>query len=421
MPHTDREAFPENRFEARPATLPEAPSDLPGLPLTRQCPYHPPKEYEDLRARGPVTRIRLYDGRQIWAVTGHAATRALLADNRLTVDRDKAEFPKLARMLALGRPDRHPAMRALLRTDPPLHTEQRRALLPSLSLKRVQGWRATVEAVADARLDAWAARPPGESVDLLATYVRPLVTASMHTMLGIPEDDRERFHDLLHRHFDAVPPLGEYLLALCEAKQRRSDAGEAGLGTGLLDDLAGRVRAGTLTAEQFAHYGTVLIVAGQDVTVSTIALAVLTLLSHEDELALLRTGEAPWSNAVEELLRFLSLTGGLVRVATADIETSGEVIRPGDGVVLLNPAANRDPDVFENPHALDLRRGVRNHLAFGFGVHQCVGQNLARLDVEVALRKLFDRFPKLRLAVPIDEVPVRQGLVFSIGALPVER
>ncbi|MFI0975837.1 cytochrome P450 [Streptomyces sp. NPDC021093] len=421
MHNTDREAPRETVTDAH-GDLP-----LPGLPLTRQCPYHPPKEYEDLRARGPVTKIRLYDGREIWAVTGHAATRSLLADERLTVDRDKAEFPRLARLLALGRPDRHPAMRALLRTDPPLHTEQRRALIPSLSLKRVQSWRSTVEAVADARLDAWAARPPGESTDLLGTYIRPLVTASMHTMLGIPEDDREHFHDLLHRHFDAVPPLGEYLLALCESKRRRLDAegdaraeGEAS-GPGLLDDLAGRVRAGTLTAEQFAHYGTVLIVAGQDVTVSTIALAVLTLLTHEDELARLRAGEASWPDAVEELLRFLSLTGGLVRVATADIETAGEVIRAGDGVVLLNPAANRDPDVFERPHELDLRRGVRNHLSFGFGVHQCVGQNLARLDVEVALRKLFDRFPKLRLAVPVDEVPVRQGLVFGIGALPVER
>lgn len=237
-------------------------------------------------------------------------------------------------------------------------------------------------------------------------------------MLGIPEGDRPHFHDLLHRHFDPVPPLEEYLLALCEAKRRRHDVEG---GTGLLDDLAGQVRAGTLTAEQFAHYGTVLVVAGQDITVSTIALAVLTLLTHEDELARLRSGAAPWPDAVEELLRFLSLTGGLVRVATADIEMSGVVIRAGDGVVLLNPAANRDPDVFERPHELDLGRGGRNHLAFGFGVHQCVGQNLARLDVEVALRKLFERFPKLRPAVSVDDVPVRQGLVFSVGALPVER
>ncbi|MEU6990907.1 cytochrome P450 [Streptomyces sp. NPDC046465] len=403
-------------------TVKDTPDDpgaaLPGLPLTRTCPYHPPREYEDLRASGPVTKIRLYDGREIWAVTGHAATRSLLADERLTVDRDKAEFPKLARLLVLGRPDRHPAMRALLRSDPPLHTEQRRALQPGLALKRIQSWRPAIEADAEARLDQLAAAPRGEPVELMSAYVRPLVTTSMHEMLGIPDEDRTHFHELLHRNFDPVPGLVDYLTSLCAAKQRRLAAGEQG--SGLLDDLAGRVGAGKLTAEQFAHYGTVLIVAGQDVTVATIGVAVLTLLEHRDELALLRRDPALWPNAVEELLRFLSLTGGLIRVATEDIETCGVVIRAGDGIVLLNPAANRDPQVFARPHGLDLRRNPRSHLSFGFGAHQCIGQNLARLDIEIALRALFDRFPTLRLAVPLDDVPVRQGLVFGVNALPVQ-
>ncbi|MEV5981348.1 cytochrome P450 [Streptomyces sp. NPDC052114] len=402
---------------ARPTASDDGP-DLPGLPLTRTCPYHPPQEYEELRARGPVTRIRLYDGREIWAVTGHAATRSLLLDERLTVDRDKAAFPRLARLLVLGRPDRHPAMRALLRTDPPLHTEQRRALRPGLALKRTQNWRPAIESAADAGLDTLATTARGEPAELLGTYIRPLVTAGMHEMLGIPEQDRAHFHELLHRNFDPVPHLVEYLSALCAAKQGLLADGVRG--TGLLDDLARQVSEGTLTAEEFAHYGTVLIVAGQDVTVATIGLSVLTLLEHPDELARVRDDAAHWPEAVEELLRFLSLTGGLVRVATADIETSGVVIEAGDGVVLLNPAANRDPDVFPRPHELDLLRSTRNHLSFGFGAHQCIGQNLARLIVEVALRGLFGRFPALRLAVPLDEVPVRQGLVFGLNALPVQ-
>ncbi|MEU6477894.1 cytochrome P450 [Streptomyces sp. NPDC047017] len=391
---------------------------LPGLPLTRTCPYHPPREYEDLRASGPVTKIRLYDGREIWAVTGHAAIRSLLADERLTVDRDKARFPRLARLLVLGRPERHPAMRALLRTDPPLHTEQRRDLQPGLALKRIQKWRPAIEADAETRLDALAGAARGEPAELMSTYIRPLVAMSTHEMLGIPDEDRAHFHELLHHRFDPVPGLVDYLTSLCAAKQRRLADGEQG--SGLLDDLARQVTSGKLTAEQFAHYGTVLVVAGQDVTVATIGLAVLTLLEHPDELACLRRDAALWPKAVEELLRFLSLTGGLVRVATADIETCGVVIRAGDGVVLLNPAANRDPAVFTRPHELRLRRSPRNHLSFGFGAHQCIGQNLARLDIEIALRKLFARFPALRLAVPLDDVPVRQGLVFSINALPVQ-
>lgn len=392
---------------------PAHPDQLPELPLSRECPYHPPRAYEELRERGPVTKIRLYDGREAWAVTGYAAIRSLLTDERLTVDRDKAQFPSLVRVLALARPGRHAAMRALLRTDPPLHGEQRRALLPSLSLKRVQSWRPALEAAADERLDAVAARPRGEAAELIGSYIRPLVATGMSEMLGLRGDDRDQLHGLLRRHFDLVPPLDVFLNSLLERIPRQP-------GGGLLHDLAAQVRDGRLTAEQFVHYSTVLIVAGQDVTVSTIALAVLTLLVHEDEQARLRAGEVPWSRAVEELLRFLSVTGGLVRVATADIETSGVVIRAGDAVVLLNPAANRDPGVFEHPRRLDLQRRAANHVSFGFGVHQCIGQNLARLDVEVALRKLFERFPKLRLAVPMDEVPVRQGLVFSVNALPVQ-
>ncbi|MFF8908110.1 cytochrome P450 [Streptomyces olivaceoviridis] len=389
------------------------PHDLPGLPLTRECPYHPPRAYEDLRGRGPVTKIRLYDGREAWAVTGHAAFRSLLTDERLTVDRDKAEFPDLVRVLALARPGRHHAMRALLRTDPPLHTEQRRAMLPSLALKRVQGRRPALQAAADRLLDSLAARPRTEPAELISAYVRPLVATGMTEILGLHGPDGSALHDLLHRHFDLVPPLDDFLRSLLARMPDRPG------GDGLLDDLAAQVRDGRLTTEQFVHYGTVLVVAGQDVTISTIALAVLTLLVHGDELDRLRAGEVPWSRAVEELLRFLSVTSGLVRVATADIETSGVVIRAGDGVVLLNPAANRDPGVFEDADRLDLRRRHGNHVSFGFGVHQCIGQNLARLDVEVALSRLFERFPRLRLAAPVDEVPVRQGLVFGLGALPV--
>nr|WP_063779364.1 cytochrome P450 [Kibdelosporangium sp. MJ126-NF4]CEL20853.1 putative cytochrome P450 hydroxylase [Kibdelosporangium sp. MJ126-NF4]CTQ98342.1 putative cytochrome P450 hydroxylase [Kibdelosporangium sp. MJ126-NF4] len=389
---------------------PDPDFSLPELPMSRECPHAPPVGYEQLRARGPVARVRLFDGRVVWAVTGHTAARQLLADPRLSVDPDAGELPKLSRAQVLGRPDRHRAMRTLLRTDPPLHTRQRRAMLPSLTLKRVQARRATLQAVADAHLDELAGRPEADA-ELIGAYIRPVVTAGLAAMLGVPESHQDRLEGAL-RHLDPVPPLERFLLSLLRIKRDQP-------GDGLLDDLLASVDDGSVTEEEFVHYGTVLVSAGQDITVSTIAVGVLTLLSHEDELAGLRAGREPWPHAIEELLRFLSLTAGLVRVATADIDTAGVVIRSGDGVVLLNSAANRDPALAERPHELDLGRQVRNHLTFGFGVHQCIGQSLARLEVEVALRSLVDRFPTLRLAVPADQVPLRQGLVFGVNALPV--
>ncbi|MFC5103998.1 cytochrome P450 [Kibdelosporangium philippinense] len=380
---------------------------LPELPFSRECPYHPPNAYEQLRDSGPLTRVSTFDGTAVWAVTGHAEMRTLLSDPRLSVDRDHAGFPALTRVVALRRPQQHSAMRTLLRTDPPQHTEQRRALARSFALRKIKSRRPALEATADALLDRVA---PDGSAELVESYIKPLVTAGMALLLGIPDDQRTRLHELMYHYFDPIAPLAEYLRELLTSKEP---------GDGLLDDLIAQVAAGTMSEAEYIDSATVLIVAGQEVTVSTIALAVPTLLTHDSELEQLRTGVVPWTNAVEELLRFLSLTGGTVRIATADIEIAGVVIKAGEGVVLLNPAANRDPAVFERPNELDLSRQRRNHLSFGIGVHQCIGHNLARMDIEVALQRLFERFPTLRLTVPIAEVPVRQGIVFGVTAVPV--
>jgi pentalenic acid synthase len=357
-----------------------------------------------------VTRVRLFDGRSVWAVTGHHAIRSLLADPRLSVDPAVGDLPKLSRAQVLARPERSSVMRVLLRSDPPLHSRQRRALMPSLTPKRVHACRPALTAVADACLDELAARPD-RSAELVDDYVTPVVTSSMAAMLGFPVQERRRLAAPLHNL--AAEPMAAFL-------GTRLDGGGGGRPTeGVLADLLGQVEAGSLTREEAAAYGAVLVVAGHHTTVSTITVAVPTLLAHEPELRRLRAGEVAWPRAVEELLRFLSLTAGLVRVATSDIEIAGVVVRAGDGLVLLSPAANRDPAVFERPRELDLGRRARQHLTFGFGIHNCIGQHVARLTIEVALRRLLERFPTLRLAVPADRLPTHQGLVFTLPSLPV--
>ncbi|WP_019435807.1 cytochrome P450 [Streptomyces sp. AA0539] len=385
---------------------------LPELPLTRQCPYHPPPEYEELRVHGPLTEVRVHDGRRVWAVTHFETSRALLAEPRLSVDRDHPEFPVLVPTLAMAGRRGAPVARALLRTDPPDHTRQRRDVMPSLSLKRVAALRPEIQDVADKRLAALRDGPP--RAELVGEFIKPLVSAAITAYLGVPPDERDHLASLAYRRLDPVRGVSGYLDTLLDRPEPPV--------SGLLGDLVPRVHSGTLQRTELVDYVMSILIAGHDITTSTIALGLLTLLAHNDQLEALRSAPENWPDAVEELLRFLSLTGGLVRVATEDIEVPGTelTIRAGDGVVLLTPAANRDPDRFARPNVLDLRRSARGHLTFGFGVHQCVGQHLARLEVGVALRTLVQGLPAtLALAEPVDRTPVRQGLVFSVSALSV--
>jgi pentalenic acid synthase len=140
-----------------------------------------------------------------------------------------------------------------------------------------------------------------------------------------------------------------------------------------------------------------------------ISLGTFTLLRHPERLAELRADPALLPAAVEELLRFLSIADGLLRVATEDIEVAGETIRADEGVVFSTSVINRDGATFQEPDALDWHRSARHHVAFGFGIHQCLGQNLARAELEIALHSLFGRFPGLRLAAPADEIPFKPG------------
>ncbi|GAA1410100.1 cytochrome P450 [Catellatospora coxensis] len=390
--------------------------DLPELPMTRECPYHPPAAYEDLRAIGPVTRVRQFDGRPVWAVTGHLETRELLSSPHMSVDRFHPNFPMPIPALTQLQSSRTPAIGALIRTDPPEHTRQRRDILPSFTLKKIGVLRPRIEQICADRLDAITAKGP--VVDLVEEYTKPAVAMVLSQLLGVPFADREYFEDLTYRRFDpaqvvdALADLTDYLSRLLRAKE--TDPGD-----GLLDDLVGKVLAGELERDELVKYALVLVIAGQETTANTIALSVLTLLEHPDQLALLLDDPSLWPNAVEELLRFLAITGGLSRVATADIQLGDLTIADGDGLIFLNPGANRDEAQFERPNELDVRRTVRNHLTFGFGIHQCIGQNLARVEVEIALRALFTRIPTLRLAVPMEQIAVRQGLVFGLAELPV--
>ncbi|WP_073952063.1 cytochrome P450 [Streptomyces kebangsaanensis] len=385
-------------------------SEHVAFPQDRSCPYHPPTGYDPLRATRPLTRIRLYDGRPAWLVTGHGLARDLLVDPRLSTDRTRPGFPATTPRFAAVR-DRRPA---LLGVDDPRHRTQRRMLIPSFTLKRATELRPRIQQIVDQLLDEMTAQGP--PADLVRAFALPVPSTVICALLGVPYADHEFFEEQSRRLLrgptaedtrEARDRLQAYLDALIDRKQRQ-EAGEAG--EGLLDELVQqRLSEGELDREELTALAMILLVAGHETTANMISLGTYTLLRHPDRLTELRADPSLLPAAVEELMRMLSIADGLLRLATEDIEIAGTTIRAGEGVVFSTSVINRDEDVYPAPDTLDWHRSARHHVAFGFGIHQCLGQNLARAELEIALRTLFERLPTLRLAVPPDEIPFKPG------------
>ncbi|WP_406439832.1 cytochrome P450 [Streptomyces sp. NBC_01613] len=378
------------------------------FPQDRTCPYHPPTGYEPLRAARPLSRITLYDGRPAWLVTGHALARDLLADQRLSTDRTHPDFPAPTERFSAVKNRRV----ALLGVDDPKHRTQRRMMVPSFTLRRAAELRPQIQRIVDERLDAMVAQgPPAE---LVSAFALPVPSMVICALLGVPYTDHEFFEGQSRRLLrgpavadveDARNQLDAYFEKLIDHKQKQSEPGD-----GVLDELVHRqLREGELDRQEVIAFATILLVAGHETTANMISLGTFTLLQHPERLAELRGDPKLLPDAVEELMRMLSIADGLLRRATQDIEAGGTTIRAGDGVVFATSVINRDEDVYPAPDTLDWHRSARHHVAFGFGIHQCLGQNLARAELEIALHTLFHRLPTLRLAVPADEIPFKPG------------
>ncbi len=380
------------------------------FPQDRTCPYHPPTAYAPLREARPLARVALFDGREVWVVTGHAVARELLADPRLSADRTHPDFPAPTERFARVRN----RSVALLGVDDPRHNTQRRMLIPSFSVKRVAALRPAIQETVDRLLDAMEAQgPPAELVEAFAL---PLPSIVICALLGVPYADHDFFEERSRRLLRgpraedteaARDELDAYFHRLIDRKR-------ASPGDGLLDELIHRQLAkGAVTPEELVSFATILLVAGHETTANMLSLGTFTLLRHPGRLTELKAGigreERLPPAFVEELLRYLSIADGLLRVVKEDIEIAGNTLRAGEGVIFSTSLINRDDAAFEAPEELDWRRATPHHLAFGFGVHQCLGQNLARAEIEIALSSLFGRLPGLRLAAPAEDIPFKPG------------
>lgn len=378
------------------------------FPQSRTCPYHPPTAYGPLREARPLARISLYDGRPVWLVTGHALARTLLADPRLSSDRTRPDFPAPTERFA-GLRNRKGA---LLGVDDPEHRVQRRMMVPSFTLRRAAELRPEIQRIVDGRLDTMIAG--GAPAELVSAFALPVPSMVICALLGVPYADHDFFEEQSRRllrgptaadTMAARDRLEAYFAELIDRKRNQPEPGD-----GVLDELVHqRLRTGELDQEEVIALATILLVAGHETTANMISLGTFTLLQHPDRLAELTADPTLVPAAVEELMRMLSIADGMLRVAVEDIETDGGTIRAGEGVVFSTSVINRDESVYPDPDTLDWDRSARHHVGFGFGIHQCLGQNLARAEMEIALRTLFERLPTLRLAVPAEEIPFKPG------------
>ena len=301
--------------------------------------------------------------------------------------------------------------------DPPEHTRYRRLLTGAFTVRRMRLLAARVEQIAADCLDAMADHGP--VVDLVDAYARPVPARLICELLGVPYQDREYFqrHAMTMNRRDTEPrdqhqamtSIQRYLHELVVARRNKPSG-----------DLLGELVTGDLTDEELTNIGTVLLVAGLDTTANMIALGMYALFRNPDQLAALRADPGLVDSAVEELLRYLSIAHTNVRTALDDVDIDGEMIKKGDTVTLSLQTANRDPSRFPHPDVLDLNRHASGHLAFGHGVHQCLGQQLARVQLRVAILALLARFPALALAIPEQDVPLRTNDdIYGVHALPV--
>ncbi|MFH8347411.1 cytochrome P450 [Streptomyces sp. NPDC018045] len=353
------------------------------------------------------------DGHVGWLVTGHALAREVLADSRFSTRRELIHFP------FPGAPDivLPPAPVGHFHAmDPPEHTRYRQMLTGQFTVRRMKQLTARIEQFTTEHLDAM--EKQGPSVDLVSAYAYPIPALTICELLGVPAADSDVFRrdarvmnslDATEEEVSAaVTAMDEYMHELVAAKRARP-----------ADDLLSDLTSTDLTDEELAAIGTVLLGAGLDTTANMIALGVFAMLNHRDQFSALRADPGLADSAVEELLRYLTVIHTEAKSALEDIELGGQLIKAGDTVTVSLHAANRDPARFADPDRLDLRRRAVGHMAFGHGIHQCLGQQLARVEMRVAYPALLTRFPSLRLAVRPEDVPVYTGSVYGVQRLPV--
>lgn len=389
-------------------------NDPTGDPHFHRDPY---PAFAAMRSRCPVQAVPAgSSGRSSYLVTGYAEARQALGDSRLS--KDTAAF-----FAGKGSQRRlHPAVaHSMLATDPPEHTRLRKLVTGAFTSGAVAGLRPFIAGLTDELLDRW---PVGGQVDFVGELAVPLPVIVICELLGVPEGDRPAIQRWSGELFAAGRPdrvdeashaVADYMSGLIASKRLNS-------GSSLLDHLiAARDGSDRLSEEELVSLAVLLLVAGHETTTNFLGNAALALLSHPAEMERLRGDPERVPAVLDELLRFDSpVSTSTFRFTTEAVTLGGTDIPAGVPVLIALGAADRDPARFPVPDRLDPDRDAAGHLAFGHGIHRCVGAPLAKAEAEIALRTVLTRFSNLQLAVPYEQLKWRQArLVRGLVSLPV--
>ncbi|MEU4087786.1 cytochrome P450 [Streptomyces aureus] len=379
------------------------PARLPGEPF-------PPRQYADFREQPGLIRSTLPTGSPVWLVSRYEDVRTVLTDRRISSNPAREGFPNVARTGGVPTQDQIPGW--FVGIDPPEHDRFRKALIPEFTVRRIRRWRPLIQETVDRCVDHLLSL--GDSADLVAEFALPVPSLVISTMLGVPFVDREFFESRTKTLVNlktttedergvAVQELLRYIGRLIKVKQKRAG-----------DDLISRLlESAVLSPEELTGVIMLLLIAGHETTANNIALGVVTLLSNPQWI-----GD---DRAVDELLRYHSVADLVaLRVAVEDVEIGGQVVRAGEGIIPLIAGANHDLNSFDRPDEFDPGRAARHHVAFGYGVHQCLGQNLVRAEMEIVYQTLFRRVPTLAVDTDVTALPFKyDGTLFGLHELPV--
>jgi len=393
---------------------------LPPVHMRRDA-FDPTPELAEIRRNEGVRSVVNAFGMQVYLVTRHDDVKAMLSDHERFSNTRPPGF------VMPGAPEvsdeEVSSARAgnLLGLDPPEHQRLRRMLTPEFTIRRIKRLEPRITEIVDQHLDAM--EKSGAPVDLVESFALPIPSLVICELLGVPYGDREDFQRRSAHQLDLSAPIAErvdlqrqgrdYMRSL--VRRARSDPGEDILG------MLIREHGADLTDDELVGIAGLLLLAGHETTSNMLGLGTLALLRHPDQLAVVRDDPDAIGPAIEELLRWLSIVQtSIPRITTSDVEVAGVSIPAGQLVFASLPAGNRDPGFIDSPETLDIRRGAAGHLAFGHGVHHCLGASLARMEMRIAWPALLRRFPNLALAEDFDEVRFRSfHFIYGLKSLAV--
>jgi len=394
--------------------------ELPPLHMRRDA-FDPTPELREIRETAGVRTITSTFGMDVLLVTRHEDVKTVLSDHeRFSNGRPPGFFVPGAPTVS---EQEQASARAgnLLGLDPPEHQRLRRMLTPEFTIRRMNRLQPRIVEIVEAQLDAM--EKAGPPADLMSSFALPIPSLVICELLGVPYDDREDFQRRSARQLDLSIPIPErmelqrharaYMRSLVERARRQP--GEDILG------MLVREHGTELTDDELIGIAGLLLLAGHETTSNMLGLGTLALLRHPDQLAEVRDDPDAVGPAVEELLRWLSIVHSAIpRITTTDVEIAGAHLQAGRLVFASLPSGNRDPDFIDSPEALDIRRGAPGHLAFGHGVHHCLGAPLARMEMRIAFPALLRRFPALALAEDFADVQFRSfHFIYGLKSLEV--